>query len=164
VKDEHLKKAVALARKQQDCHAILIVFDSDDDCPRSMKDSIELIAQSESGLLPCRTVLPHREYEAWFLASMESLRGRRGIRDDATSPQHPESIRDAKGALERQMRQGQSYMETVDQTALSELFDMKQAFIKCRSFRRMVTVFGELLQSMGITLDSWPPREWLQAD
>src|SRR2546426_7135782 len=46
--------------------------------------------------VPCAVVLAHREYEAWFLASLESLRGRRGIRGDAEAHPDPEEPRDRK--------------------------------------------------------------------
>jgi len=157
-----LKKTVRVASKRDGCRAILIAFDADDDCPKDLKESLEHLIQATCPHQECRIVIPKREYEAWFLASMESLRGRRHIRSDATSPISPESIRGAKEALEQQMIAGHSYMETVDQAALSAAFDMKQAYLKCRSFKRLVNVFGELLRGMGIDLASWPPPEWTE--
>ena len=41
-------------------------------------------------------VLAHREFEAWFLAAIESLRGTGGIRADAESHHDPESPREQK--------------------------------------------------------------------
>ena len=40
-------------------------------------------------------------------------------------------------------------------------FDMAAAYRRCRSFRRMVNAFGLLTASVGITLEQWPPPEWM---
>lgn len=162
VKHEHLQTALSLARKRSDCCAILIVFDADNDCPKDIRDAVEPYAQKVSASVPCKVVIPKPEYEAWFLAAIASLRGKRGIRDDATAPEDPESIRDAKGLLERRMNAGWSYLETVDQAKFSAVFDMKQAYRRCRSFRRLVKAFGELAHGMGIDLAAWPPPAWLE--
>jgi hypothetical protein len=106
--------------------------------------------------------MAYREYEAWFLASIESLRGKRGIRQDAESHPNPEQPTGAKGQLEDQMQQGRSYSETADQPALSAEFDMKPAYQKCRSFRHLVKVFGELATAAGVSPQAnWPPSDRL---
>ena|SRR5271157_4551732 len=105
--------------------------------------------------------MAYREYEAWFLASIESLRGKRGIRADAESHPHPEKPKGAKGRLEERMEEGRSYSETADQAALSADFDMKPTYEKCRSFRHFVKVFGELVTAGGSApAIPWPPTEW----
>src|SRR5438309_1061296 len=88
VDEGRLRNAVRVARKQEDCAAILILFDSDDDAPCQLGPRVQAWAQDEAGQTPCLVVLAHREYEAWFLAAIESLRGVRGIRADAVS--HPD--------------------------------------------------------------------------
>ena len=40
--------------------------------------------------------LAKKEFEAWFLAAAESLRGQQGLPLDLTSPHYPENIRGAK--------------------------------------------------------------------
>jgi hypothetical protein len=123
--------------------------------------SLQAIAQSEAAPIPCSLVLAHREYEAWFLASIESLRGKRGIRADAVSHSRPEEPRNAKGQLEDRMNQGQSYQETSDQAAFSALFDMKLTYQHFRSFRRMVKVFGDMVTACDASPRSdWPPVGW----
>ena len=102
-----------------------------------------------------------REYESWFLATIESLRGARGIRTDATSHSDPESRRGAKAELRRRMTPNRKYTEKADQTALTAQFDMATAYRRCRSFRRMVNVFGQIAASAGITLGQWPPTDWM---
>jgi hypothetical protein len=107
-------------------------------------------------------VLAHREYEAWFLAAIESLRGVRGIRADAVSHPDPEAPGGAKGQLEQRLAAGRSYSETADQAALTATFDMAQTYRRCRSFRRMVRAFGLLAAAMGVPLDPWPPPAWAE--
>ena len=136
-------------------------FDSDDDCPKVLVPTLQAIAQDEAGRIPCSIVLAHREYEAWFLASIESLRGKRSVRANADPHPHPEEPRGAKGQLEARMEKGKSYHESSDQAALSALFDMKPAFQQCRSFRRMVKAFGDTVVAGGESLGTvWPPVGW----
>jgi hypothetical protein len=71
--------------------------------------------------------MAHREYEAWFLAAVESLRGQRGIRADASSPDDPEYARGAREALEDLMIAGRGYHTTADQPALTAIFDFGAA-------------------------------------
>ena len=65
-----------------------------------------------------------------------------------------------KEQLEMRMADGRSYHETADQAALSAAFDMKLSYKKCRSFRHLVKVFGELTSAGGLALEEWPPIDW----
>lgn len=158
--EDSMRTAVRLALVQDECRAILILFDGDDDCPKKLAPQVEAWAQDEAGPVPCAVVIAHREYEAWFIAGIESLRGRRGILADAISHPAPETPRDAKGQLEDRMEPGLSYSETLDQVALTALFDMSAAYARCRSFRRMVRAFELLVTGIGIELTAWPPAAW----
>jgi hypothetical protein len=159
VQRESLEKAVKIARRQPECRAILIVFDGDRDCPREVGPRIQGWAQTMAGEVPCFVVVPHREYEAWFLAAIESLRGRRSLRTDAVAPPQPEEILGTKEALEAQMI-GATYHGPADQPAFSALFDLAAAYRVSRSFRRMTTAFGQMLQAEGIHPALWPPASW----
>jgi hypothetical protein len=161
---DKVRQAVRLARLQKDCRAILILFDSDDDCPKELAPRVEKWAEEEAGDVPCCVVMVHREYEAWFLASIPSLRGERGIREDAEPYHEPERPRNAKKHLEQRMRRGFSYSETADQAALTAQFDLAVAYAQCRSFRKMTSAFGQLLESAGTEIDEWPPSSWRSSD
>lgn len=160
VREDSVRNAVRLALVQDECRAILILFDGDDDCPKELAPTVEAWAQDEAGPVPCVVVIAHREFEAWFIAAIESLRGRRGILGDAVSHPNPEEPRDAKGQLEDRMTPGTSYSETADQAALTALFDMSAAYAKCRSFRRLVKAFELMVTGVGIELTPWPPVDW----
>jgi len=160
VDEAGVRRAIKLSRLKAECRAILIMFDADSDCPATLAPQVEAWAQSEAGPLTCAVVMPNREYEAWFLASMESLRGVRGIRADATSHDRPEAPRGAKERIERWMPRGRSYSETSDQAALTATFDMTTTFAKCRSFRRLARAFERSIVGGGQPLGNWPPATW----
>lgn len=155
-----LQRAVQLACLKKDCAAILILLDSDDDCPKDLAIEMHQWASEVSCPIPCAVVMAVKEYEAWFLATMESLRGKAGIKDNAVSHKSPETVRGAKEAIEDWMQSGFSYKETTDQPALTATFDLKTAFVKCRSFRKLVISFGRLVNDAGIQISSWPPANW----
>lgn len=161
--ESRLRRAVRLALIQPECHAILILFDGDNDCPMDWASVIQRRAQDEAGPIPCAVVMAVREYEAWFLATIESLRGRRGIRHDAESPPDPELPRNAKGELSNRMVARRSYAGKADQPALTAVFDLALAYARCRSFRRLVSAFGQLASAAGATLANWPPIPWQDA-
>jgi hypothetical protein len=160
VREDGVREAVRLARSRPNCAAILILFDGDDDCPKDIAPRVQAWGQSEAAPLPCSAVVPNREYEAWFLAAIESLRGKRGIRPDATPHPDPESRRGAAEELGRRMTSNRRYSKTADQPALTAAFDMAEAHRRCRSFRRMVRAFGLLAADLGIPLQQWPPADW----
>jgi hypothetical protein len=161
VNESTMRRAVRLALKQeQGCDAILIVFDGDRDCPKTLAPRVQAWAGDEAGRIPCEVVIAYREYEAWFLGSLESLRGRRDIREDAASHSNPESVRGAKEKLRASMGRGGGYTELADQPALTALFDLAAAHRSCRSFRRMVRAFGLLAAGAGMEIGPWPPPSW----
>lgn len=159
--EEQVRRSVRLALGTPQCGGILILFDSDDACPKEFGPTIQSWAQAEAGAIPCAVVLAHHEYESWFIAAVESLRGFRWVRLDATSHPTPEEVRDCKGALEGRMYDGASYSPRVDQAAFSSRIDLRQAYLSCRSFRRLTKAFGQLAQAAGVQLPAWPPAEWL---
>lgn len=159
VREETLERYISLARMKA-TDAILIVFDADDDCPSELAANVLEMANRLAAPMPCQVVIPTREYEAWFLAAIESLKGTRGIAHDAVVEEEPEIHRDAKGLLEQKMNAGHFYVERTDQVALTAAFDMSSAYRSCRSFRHLVKAFGSLSGACGITLAAWPPSHW----
>jgi hypothetical protein len=158
--EEQVRRSVRLALGTPECTGILILFDSDDDCPALVGPQVQQWAKTEAGEVACEVVLAHREYEAWFLSAVESLRNFRGIKPDAVSHQAPETIRDCKGALEQQMQGSASYSPTVDQAAFTSQFDVARAYRTCRSFRRIINAFGNLVRAAGNEIEVWPPNQW----
>lgn len=160
VKQDTFQKAVRAAGYTSNLVGILVLFDADDDCPAELAPKLGGWAHDVADGRSCPIVMANREYEAWFLAGIESLRGRRGIREDAVSFPEPEGPRDAKGRLKRCMDRGASYSPAVDQAALTAEFDLASAYRGCRSFRKLVSAVGTLLQSAGVCPAVWPPADW----
>lgn len=158
VEESRLAKLIRTVLLTIDCNAFLILLDGDDDCPRDLAAQLQARATAEAGGLPCAVVVAQREFEAWFLAALESLQGLRHVRADAAFHPNPESVRGAKERLEAVM--DRRYSETKDQPAFSALFDMAAAYRSCRSFRRLVSAFGQLAAD-GAPVAEWPPPAWL---
>ena len=160
VHENPLRRAVQTAlRQERGCDGILILFDGDKDCPKDLSSQVLSWARTETGRIPCEVVIVHHEYEAWFLGSLESLRGSRTVRPDAVSLPDPESMRGAKARLAASM--AKPYSETLDQPAFTARFDLAAAYRSCRSFRRMVRAFGLLAAAAGAEIGEWPPPSWL---
>lgn len=128
VKADELERAVKLAARQaRDNGDILILLDADDDCPAELAP--RLLRRAADARPDHRTwvVLAKSEYESWFVAAARSIAGNRDIASDVLAPPDPESIRDAKGWITRQMPPGRTYRPTRDQAALTAVFDLDAA-------------------------------------
>lgn len=157
---EGIQAGVRLALLQPECAAVVILFDGEDDCPKERGAEVRAWAREVAAGKPCDVVIAYREYETWFLAALESLRGQYGIPQDATAPANPESRRDAKGALEEFMPADRAYSETGDQPAMSAVFDLGLAHRRNRSFRKLVKAVGGLLTQLQQPMPAWPPVGW----
>lgn len=156
-----LEQVIKVALRKSNCDAVLIMFDGDDDCPAMLGPRVHQWATAVLGDVPCEVVIPHREYEAWFLAAIKSLRGSPYIENNANPHPNPEVPRGAKGKLKTRMRGGRSYVPTQHQPAFSAAFSMAEAYAGCRSFRKLTSAFGTLLQANGYDIVPWPPADWV---
>ncbi|NNN06129.1 MAG: DUF4276 family protein [Elusimicrobia bacterium] len=151
IKTGELERTVELAaNKLGGQGGILILLDCDDGCPAVDGPKLLRRAVAARSDLPISVVLAKREFEAWFLASAEVLRGQRGLSAEMTAPTHPEEIRGAKEWLAERMPPDRAYSETADQPALAELFDLNAArradsFDKC--YREIVKLLKTLRAS-----------------
>lgn len=115
---------------------ILVLLDADDDCIAKLNTQLTTSARATRDDRPISVVLANREFEAWFLASISSLRGRGRVRADAEWPGDPEEPRDAKGRLGQLMTSAR-YSPTVDQAALASLMDLELARQRSPSFAKL---------------------------
>src|SRR5262245_4828965 len=79
------------ARVQSARGGVLVLADADDDCAVDLAGTLVTCA----GATPIEVVVAVREFEAWYLAGVASLRTHPAIRDDAVSPGQPERRRGA---------------------------------------------------------------------
>jgi hypothetical protein len=126
--------------------AILILLDSDDECPAAAGPNLLARARASRADLPIAVVLAHREFEAWFLASASSIKGVRGLRDEIENHQDPESVRGCKEWLETWMPSALRYSPTADQAALAATFDMTVARQNAPSFDKLWREFEAICQ------------------
>jgi hypothetical protein len=149
VRSGELERVIALARNRPEgCAAMLILLNADDDCPKAFAPILLARAQNASADIPIAVVLAKSEFEAWFLGSLESLHGVRGLAETASSPARPEEIRDAKAYLTSQMAGGRTYVEVDDQPALAERFNLQLARQRCPSFDKLVRAVEMLLRNL----------------
>lgn len=141
---DELRRVVQLAASRVgEGGSVLVLLDADDDCPAELGPCMLEQAGSREDVI-VSVVLAKQEYEAWFLAAAESIAGSRGLAADLTSPDDPESIRGAKEWLARRKTDGSAYSPTIDQPALTSIFDLDAAkrvdsFDKCiREIRRLL--------------------------
>jgi len=145
VREGELERAITQAvRDRPGVAAVIVILDADDDCPAEL-GGLLLNRSVTATDKPVGVVLAKREFEAWFLGAKESLRGKRGIRNDAAPPADPENIRGAKEELSRNM-QGTRYLEVDDQPALAAEIDIDLARQHCPSFDKLLRGIRDLLQ------------------
>jgi hypothetical protein len=150
VQPQRLGADVALVARRLGGHGgILIVLDADDDCPATLGPTLQASAQAIRRDIPVGVVLATREFEAWFLAAAESLRGLRNLSHTLDSHPHPESVRDAKGWLTSQMPRPKTYSASVDQVHLARAFDMSLARSRSDSFDKCYREITRLLKMLG---------------
>jgi len=148
LKEGEIERSIELAaRKLQGKGGIIVIVDCDWDngCPARDGPALLKRAQDVRSDIPIAVVLAKKEYEAWFIAAAESLKGKHGLPTDITSPADPEGIRGAKEWLSNKMPPGPGYAEIIDQPAFTTVFDMEAArrssdsFDKCyRDIKRML--------------------------
>lgn len=143
-----LKRSIDLAaRHVKGSGGVFILIDADDDAPCVHGPQLLARANQARPDVPIAVVLAKREFEAWFLAAAESLRGQRGLPSDLEPPTDPEGVRGAKEWLRSRMRENRTYSEPLDQPALAATFDLNVARLRSGSFDKCWRELTRLLRS-----------------
>lgn len=124
--------------------AILVLLDADDECARRAtgpKLGPEILARARevAATVPVAVVVANREFEAWFLAALQSLRARGLVppRGNLLDPVDPEAVRDCKGRIGDFM--GCGYEETMHQYALTQGLGFSQSMgIRSPSYAKLL--------------------------
>ena len=143
VKSDVFLNRVRMAQLRDDCAAIIVVLDADDDAACLLGPELAKAAGEHGIGTPCRVVLAVREIEAWLIAGVESLRGYRGIADDLSPPDDVEAIRGGKEWLDTRMQRG--YKSTIDQLPLLLRFDYQDARSRAPSLDKFLRDLDSLL-------------------
>ncbi len=123
--------------------SVLILLDCDDDCPAELGPKLLARACGVRGDIRHLIVLAYREFETWFIAAANSLRGEAGLPTDLTAPDYFEEIRNAKAWLGDRMEAG--YDPVSHQYKLTRIIDLTQAR-RASSFARFQQRFASLLE------------------
>lgn len=150
LKEGEIERSVEFAgRRLSGKGGIIVIVDCDWDAGCPAKDGPSLLQRAVKARrdVPITVILAKKEFEAWFLAAAESLRGKYSLPEDLQSPSDPEHIRGAKEWLSAKMAPGRTYAETTDQPTFATLFDMNLArradsFDKC--FREITNMLERL--------------------
>jgi len=125
-------------------------YNSTDFCPVQAATILADAARSSRAgeAFSLAVVFAMREFEAWLLAGVHSLRnetlaeGRGRVPADASPPEFDiEAKRDAKGEL-RKLIPG--YSQTLDQGVLAAKVDLAAVAQRCKSFRRFQSAIQQL--------------------
>jgi hypothetical protein len=142
-KDELLRAVELMSRKVGADGAVFVIFDADDDCPVELAEKLVDWINEYRHDLTFAVVIANREFESWFIASAEGLRGIRGFANDALPAADSDLIRDAKGWLTARMVG--RYSETLDQPSFAASLDWRLAS-RSRSFRKFLNEVARLLE------------------
>lgn len=149
---EELERAVHMqAARVGPAGGVIVLADSDDDDPEALRAQLQTtsdVAAAAGGAVVVTIAV--REYEAWFLAGIESLRVHKAIRDDASYEADPESPRNPKLKLEEQMVE--SYGSVRHQVAFNATLDLETTERRAPSFRRFLEAVECLVLGQGTSL------------
>ena len=145
---------LSYAASEPDAAGIIVLLDlEDDNCAADLARELAARARNVYLNLPVAIVVVVQAYEAWFLASIETIRGQPIKRlpffpDDVEPPPEPEAIRSPKGWLKDRLVDDRFYKEKEDMPPLTDLLDCAQVRQSCRSFRRLDHAIGQLIAAV----------------
>ena len=159
-----LEKFVERAYREPNDAALLILIDSEGECPATLARALAARIETHGARRPTAVVVAHRMYEAWFVACGPALVGRAlpsrpafgaGL---AVAGNDGESVRDAKAHLNQQLPRERPYKETQDQKTLTRWLDLEMAASNSRSFRRFLDAVSQLLDAIDNQTRDVTPR------
>jgi len=129
---------VSIATARPGCRAVLVVLDSEGD-PVCQRGPDLLVRSRTSGRgKPVAVALADRQYEAWLMASAETL----GLEGLVYSP-----TRDPESALVAALRPHNKYVKTKWQARLTDRIDFDLAIPRSPSLRRLLARFDDLVRA-----------------
>ena len=154
-----IERFVAYALLEPECDGILVLIDNDavrgliegdvldDDCAPAFAHYLTSRIQAMHPTKPVAVVVARWEYEAWFLASLETVGTVVGVPEGTVYEGDVESERSAKGWIERRLPPGQKYSETRDQARMTAYLDLESAARRSRSFKRLKHALEQLVDA-----------------
>jgi hypothetical protein len=138
---------------KQDCGAVLILMDADKLCPVELAQNFSKRILAIGVRFPVVIAVAKCEYEAWFLASLETiaganLGGKLALPAGLVYTDNVESRAWVKGWLTEQFPPGRIYKETFDQEPMTKLLDLERVRQRSRSFRRLCHALDEAVSAI----------------
>ena len=135
------------------CDAILVIIDADNECPHRRASSIADQATALKLGVPVAVVCAKAEYETWFICNLtesagQDIRKYLEIPQFVIAPSAVEEIRGAKEWLSERMPRNRAYQETSDQEPLTYHIDLELTLNGSRSFRRLCHAIEELVHAI----------------
>ena len=144
IKEGVLEGYVGLAARRVGAGGgVLILLDANGDCPARLGPALLQRARAARPDRRIEVVIAKCEYEAWFLASIQSVAGSRTLSREVAAPPAAESVRGAKEWLSQRMQV--PYRPITERPALTARFDMVLAGRRAPSFDKMWRAFSALL-------------------
>jgi len=137
-KQADLTRLLRAAERESGIIGSLILIDADDDCPMTLATEIVQLVKQISVRYSVVVVVANREYEAWLIASLPTIRGNQEIDANSIYSGDVEARRGAKEWITNQMQGSRKYNPIVDQVILTQKIDVDLAVANSRSFRRLV--------------------------
>jgi len=127
-----------------------LVLDAEGDCPAELGPRLLAQASAIRGDVPIAVVVANWEFEAWFLAAAESLRGHKRLGGDIVPPADCESVQDAKKWLRDRMAPGERYGPTSHQASFSGVCELGMARRRAPSFEKLCRDVGRLVDALRV--------------
>lgn len=157
-----IERFIEYALLEPECDGVLVLIDGDavhhlpdrqrpeNDCSPAFASVLAQRVRALAPRAPVVIVIVRWEYEAWFLASVESIAGRPikglpGLPADTQFSGDVESERNPKGWIEARFPPGRRYSETRDQAAITSLLDLNLVDERSRSFRRLKNAIQQVI-------------------
>lgn len=138
LKPNGIEGKVAVAAGRPECRGVLVVLDGEGDPVCQLGPSLLERACAEAGGKPVVIALADNKYEAWLMASAETL-GLPRLEYSGT--------RDPLSAIVEAMKP-ESYIKTVMQPRLTQRINFGLAIPRSRSLRRLLAHFDDLVRAL----------------
>jgi hypothetical protein len=138
---------IALDNHPPDAFAklVLILIDSEGDCPRDLAPRLQGRARAARSDADIACVLPHPMFETWFVAPAASLAGCNGLPAGLTTPDDPEGNGLGKAWIKRRLSRGRAYTGPVDQPRFAARMDLAACRLASPSFDKLCRELAQRL-------------------
>lgn len=126
-------RACEILRAKSQCERALLLRDEDDLCPKERGPETAAWVKELDLPFPIAVVLPHREFETWFLPCVHQMAGkplvsgpieRPGLKEGTSFSGDVEAIRGVKEWLSKHFAGGKAYKPTLDQLPMTQMLDL----------------------------------------